>query len=290
MMKIPVKNNYIWLIILQITTYGACSQDERKTMHFMKTGYNFPYNLSTPDRTWKLPGILYEISGVSYIDDQRLACVQDEKGMIFIFNKTAGNVERTISFGEDGDYEGIELIGNDAWILKSNGTLLEVKDYLNSEAPQVNKYSTPLSGKNDTEGLAHDKESNSLLIACKEQAFVKAEDMTGSRAIYRFDLKTGLLAPEPYMIIKSEQHIGNNKFKPSGMAIHPVTGDIYIIASAGKLMFVFSREKEMLAIIKLDPKLFPQPEGICFSPDGRLYISSEGAGGAGKILSFEPQK
>jgi len=45
----------------------------------------------------------------------------------------------------------------------------------------------------------------------------------------------------------------------------------------------------MLAMIKLSPVIFPQPEGICFSPDGKLFIASEGAGRGGTILEFDPK-
>ena len=54
-------------------------------------------------------------------------------------------------------------------------------------------------------------------------------------------------------------------------------------------MLVLSTKGEMLAMISLDPKIFLQPEGICFSPDGSLYIASEGAGLQGAILKFEPK-
>jgi uncharacterized protein YjiK len=40
---------------------------------------------------------------------------------------------------------------------------------------------------------------------------------------------------------------------------------------------------------KLDKELLPQPEGICFSPDGIMFISSEGKGGKGRILVFQPR-
>jgi sugar lactone lactonase YvrE len=42
-------------------------------------------------------------------------------------------------------------------------------------------------------------------------------------------------------------------------------------------------------MIRLNRKLFPQPEGICFSPDGKLFISTEGKGQPGKIMLFKPQ-
>lgn len=36
--------------------------------------------------------------------------------------------------------------------------------------------------------------------------------------------------------------------------------------------------------MELDTDNFPQPEGITFSPDGTLYISTEGKGGDAKII------
>jgi uncharacterized protein YjiK len=45
-----------------------------------------------------------------------------------------------------------------------------------------------------------------------------------------------------------------------------------------------------MAMIKLNPKIFRQPEGICFSPDGTMYIASEGDGMEGTLLKFKPGK
>ncbi len=77
-------------------------------------------------------------------------------------------------------------------------------------------------------------------------------------------------------------------FKPSGLSIHPLSGDIYLISSIGKLLIVMDRSGKILDIHELDDKIFRQPEGICFSPSGDLYISNEGQGGKGYILKFKP--
>jgi sugar lactone lactonase YvrE len=42
---------------------------------------------------------------------------------------------------------------------------------------------------------------------------------------------------------------------------------------------VYSHSGELKAIQKLDANLLLQPEGICFSPDGTMYISTEGKHG-----------
>jgi uncharacterized protein YjiK len=74
--------------------------------------------------------------------------------------------------------------------------------------------------------------------------------------------------------------------KPSGVAIDPLTKDVYVIASVGNIMVVINRESEIKQIELLKEKTFKQPEGICFDKQGNLYISSEGRGGKAVIASF----
>ena len=83
-------------------------------------------------------------------------------------------------------------------------------------------------------------------------------------------------------IIESE-----TSFQPSGIAIHPLTGEIFIISSVGKLLIILDRYGKVLDVKELDPVIFRQPEGICFSPEGEMYISNEGQGGEGYVLKFK---
>ena len=75
-------------------------------------------------------------------------------------------------------------------------------------------------------------------------------------------------------------------FSPSGIAIHPVTGHLYIPSSVGKLLLILSPQGRVLHIEKLSKEVHAQPEGICFAADGALYISNEGKGGKGNIHRF----
>jgi uncharacterized protein YjiK len=278
-------------LLLFLSALTGCAQDNKTYTLFTNPGYDFPFQLSKPDKLWKLPFTLVEISGLSFTGDDRLACVQDEKGIVYIFNQHAGEVEAEVIFGEDGDYEDIEIVENDAWVLKSNGTLYKVADYLKKAVPGEKKYPTALSGKNDAEGLAYDPVSKTLLIACKENPFVDEKKGSGFKSVYSFNLETKLIDLNPFLLISQDtirHYKGGSTFKPSGIAIHPITGEVYILGSVGKLLLVLSRAGEMLAVINLNPMVFPQPEGICFSPDGTLYISNEGAGRSGTILKFEP--
>ena len=64
---------------------------------------------------------------------------------------------------------------------------------------------------------------------------------------------------------------------------------MYIIASQGKKLLVLAEDGHKKAIIDLDPSLYTQPEGICFTHQGELFISSEGNGKSGYILQFSPK-
>ncbi|WP_158865774.1 SdiA-regulated domain-containing protein [Maribellus comscasis] len=306
--RMQLFKNVILLIFL--ISYGVSNAQELKENELFKNkSYTLPYILNRPNKTWKLPKKLNEISGLSYIDKYRLACIQDEKGNIYIFNLLTGDVERKIDFGDDGDYEAIEIVKNDAWVLKSNGTLYKVNNYLNENEDDVEKYPTILTKKNDAEGLCYYPPSKQLLIACKGHPFVDDKSGKNQKAIYQYDIKTNLLDLDPFLVIRLDfikdlknyntitkwgvellayldDAKGDLTFQPSAIAIHPVTGDIYILASVGNLLMIYSSEKELQCIVQLEAKIHPQPEGICFSPDGTLYISNEGKETSGRISVF----
>src|SRR5688500_15587961 len=63
---------------------------------------------------WEMPGILREVSGIEFIDKNRFACVQDESGVVFIYNIKTKEIESEIDFGAAGDYEGIALVNKTA--------------------------------------------------------------------------------------------------------------------------------------------------------------------------------
>jgi len=68
------------------------------------------------------------------------------------------------------------------------------------------------------------------------------------------------------------------QFAPSGIAVHPKDGRIFFISSHGKLLVVYDKMGELEHIEFLHEGQYSQPEGICFSPSGDLYISNEGRG------------
>jgi uncharacterized protein YjiK len=267
-------------------------------MDYGNSSYDFAnnkyiYDLRHPKMRWELPDILQEISGLSYYQKDQIACVQDENGILFVYDLHEQKIVLQEKFGEDGDYEGVEIVNGIAYVLKSNGDIY----YFRPGDKKVEKIKTGLTGKNDTEGLAFQKSTSELLIACKENPGIHKEKLDKARAIYRIGIKEKSFDDKHrYLIDNVSFHkmLANkdlNKkmhtpFKPSGLAVHPETGHIFVIATVGKLLLILDAQGSIIDMIPLDPFVFLQPEGITFSPSGDLYISSEGRGGKGYILKF----
>ena len=270
---------------------------------------SFQYDLDLPDERYLLPGYLQEISGISYYQEDKILCVQDEKAVIYVLGLDKKGIINRYEFGNKGDYEDIAVINQTAYVLRSDGRVFGIENF-DKENRKVKEYNTPLSTKNDTEGLVYDEFSNSLFIACKGSPSVEKENPhKGYKAIYKFVIGEMKLLKKPEFLIdlnKSDSYSDVNlltgsflgkvkkhqlaerlaSFQPSGLAIHPFNNEIYIISSAGKILVILDRKGKVLDLQDLNSNIFYQPEGICFSPSGDMFISNEGRRGYGYILKF----
>jgi uncharacterized protein YjiK len=236
---------------------------------------------------WEMPPKLTEISGLATIDETYLACVQDELGTIFIFNTSTGKSEKEIPFAGTGDYEGISIVGPTAWIIRSDGKMFEVQGY-NTAKPVVKEHTTGLTAKNDVEGLCYDEKNNRLLMAIKG----KEQNDTRYKGIYEFNLTTKKMPGAPVHKIDLDDQIwanvkGKDKCQPSGLDVHPSTGDLYILDGPSSRLLVMKADGVHKKLYDLSSDDFPQPEGITFTPSAQLYVSNEGRNNKGNILKLE---
>lgn len=241
--------------------------------------------------TWLLPKNLLEISGIAWLDTDHFACVQDELGTVYLYNVSQNKIDKEIPFGPNGDYEGIAVVGQTIYVLRADGILFGIENY-SGDKRSVKMYKTSLTKKQDSESLAYDKRNNRLLIAVKE---ADEKDTPDFKGIYAFDLttKTMLAAPVYKIDLKDEifddlkKNKAKNSISPSDIGIHPVDGNLYILEGTKPKLLIMSSAGKMLSLYELDDTNFPQPEGLTFSPDGKLYISNEGNKKEGNILQVE---
>lgn len=244
-------------------------------------------------KKWDLPKVLTEVSGIGYIDEGRFACVQDEQGTVYIYNTSTATIEKEIPFAGVGDYEGLALVNEAAWVVRSDGHLYEI-DNINAAKPGIKEYSTHLTADHNIEGLCYDKKNNRLLLATKD-AEPGNKDYKG---IYAFDLASRTMAKEPVFKIDLLNPVfttgGSKKNKdktgaimPSAIAIHPVTADMYITDGRKAKLLVMDASGTIKKLYQLNSKEFAQPEGITFNPAGKMFISNEGPKQPANILSVE---
>ena len=246
-----------------------------------KQAYAFKYDLGNPDFKGNLPGALLEISALTFnTQNKTLLAVNDELGNIYTLNAKDFSLIKKVKFGSRGDYEGIEIIGNTAYILKANGNI----SAFNLKSKKADKpYKTPLSTTNDVEGLGYDRTKNELILACKGTPGLSYKSkLKHTKAFYAFDLNKKKLKETPIFTISDEQlekFLGQHpisgqskkakkklkhrltSFSPSAIAQHPKDGYFYILSSVGKLLVICNTGGQIIDIIFLSQKKFAQTRG-----------------------------
>jgi hypothetical protein len=264
-----------------------------------KRDVSLGYDFSEPNETIVLPDVLDEASGIAIEDNHQVVCVQDENGILFQFDTKRQEIVAQNHFGEDGDYEGVCRIGPFSYILRSDGVLFEVEEQvmetfeLRTEEGAVEvdglhviKYVLDLP-TNENEGLCFDKKNNRLLIISREQS---PHTKTNERVVYAFDLAEKQLSKQPAFTLNpfsgKFKKPSDLSFRPSELALHPITGELYVLSSKDHALFVFSPAGKIKTIQRLNPTIFTKPEGIAFMENGDVYISNEGKHDKPTLLLF----
>jgi len=239
---------------------------------------------------WELPKELNEVSGIHWIQDDQIACVQDENGIIFTYNLSSSKVTNQYKFADDGDYEALSFQNNQFWVAESDGKLFSLNN-LNGLGKNSEMVELEFEYRNNIEGLAAHKDGN-LWLAVKER---NLDNSSGYKGIYSFDPKTKKLDRKPVVKIKYDDpkfdvlKTGNPRklIRPSDIAFSPITNELYVLDAEFPKILIIDQNGSIKELHLLDPAEFAQPEGICFSPSGRLFIANESLGGPPNITEIK---
>jgi uncharacterized protein YjiK len=236
---------------------------------------SIPYDLDNPDSTYKLPERHVEISGIWPLPgEDALVFVQDEALQVHHLDLSSGAVTEYNTHGFH-DSEDIVAVDDTVYILTAGEQpmLHEIIGY-SGEMPVYRDHDLRLDPLYDPEGLCLDVLHKRLLIACKGSPL----DGDSARLVFAFDLQSKQRSEAPVLVIDSSDFLDDEGiFHPSGIAIHPQTGEVYVVSTRSIKMIVrYSPEGCFLGKAKLRKKRFPQPEGITFAESGDLFIASEG--------------
>jgi DNA-binding beta-propeller fold protein YncE len=255
----------------------------------------------------ELPPALKEISGISFLNDDVVLAIQDEQGVLYEYNLKEKKIVSEFEFGKPADYEDVVRVGKDVYVVISNGTIIQIKDF-QAAKPEVKTFKTALKKENDIEGLGYEPGKNRLLLAAKEKGMDQDEN---TKEIYAFDLETMKLSQTPAYSIKLDEiesyfkgdalvesskkflkAIGNRNidkvFKPSAIAVNPQSNEIFVLSSINNLIAVLTPEGKLDKMIQFEGKVHKQPEGLAFTQGRKLYVSNEaGKNGSANIIELE---
>lgn len=273
---------YLALLLIIVLSCNA-NTDQKKPHASSPKGYQ----LNDPQR-FRVRESMQEISGIVLDPDEKnIYAINDEEGRIYLIDVTVDDVYRYWKFGRSGDYEDLVKTPKGWMVLKSNGSLYLVAN-MRSDSISSTEYEFSQPGKQEFESAYLDSTGHAVIIICKNCAGDKKKGITSA---YRFNLDNMQYDDGPvYQLsldnISKEAGREIKHFRPSAAAIHPIDKRLYIISSVNHMLVIATQQGEILETYPFKNKLFLQPEGISFAPNGDMYISNEAGEGTANILKF----
>ena len=242
----------------------------------------------------ELPGRLREISGLATTGDHRLLAHNDETGVVFEIDHRDGSIVKEFELADrEGpvadDFEGIAVAGARIYLVTSSGRIYESREGGDGESVLYREYATGVGRDCEVEGLAYDPGGRELLLMCKE---ARSDDLAGRLAMYRWSIDAKRLSGDPRTVVRMvdfARRIASNRFHPSGIERHPVSGNYFVVAARQGAIAEVTPAGEVLAAKRFAAGWHRQIEGIAFAADGALIVADEGGSGRA-ILTVYPKR
>lgn len=97
------------------------------------------------------------------------------------------------------------------------------------------------------------------------------------KGIFEFDLTSKKLNTSP--IYKLNSNSETKKFRPSEIGVNPLSHKMYVLSAGKNPRIIAFKNGKPMEVYTLNDRVFPQPEGLTFGPNGEIYISTEGVPG-----------
>lgn len=262
-----------FLPFLSLIIVSACSTKDKPPQ----------YDFGHP-KVIKLQKELREISGLSYYKKDKLIGVQDEKGCLYEIDLGKEKITEAFKFHKKGDFEGVEFVAPHAYAVDSDGDVFHI-EYLDSKRQRDFKRETHLNKGLEIEGLMYHIPKEKLWLLSKVNSKTPY-----SRYFFEYDPKTKQLNKNPIVTVNLkviiDKYENPEKFKPTAASMHPNTHHIYLLDSYLNRIIILKKDGRYVQTIQFPKKLFRQPEGLTFLPDGTMIIADEGQDHRGRLFIF----
>ena len=273
--------------------------------------HRVPYDLDHPAAVIRLPNALIEISALTDVDSNTVACVQDEAATMYRISLLTGQVVDSLVFGGPADMEGLTRVDGDYFALRSDGLIYRIGFHAQEATgwTVLDTFRLEVPNRN-IEGLGYDERGQRVLVSPKDftkgskegrdervlYAFAPDDPAHRTQAVLRLSIEELIVQAQASGIAVPERKTGNGRVVPglklrySSVAVHPFTDHYYLLSAADRTLLVVDREGKLVALEQLDEHLLPKPEGITFLAGGDLVLSSEGKGSAPVIVRYAYRK
>lgn len=266
----------------------ACNSTAKK--YDSPVGYDF----NKPQKE-DMPSELKEISGNAFYPGSKefVYAIQDEDGKLFYWKNGNPASVQSFEFGKKGDYEDLGLTKDYVVVLRSDGSLFvfPFAAIAKNDKNAVTEYKHILPA-GEYESINVDDDNGKIVILCKNCSSDRGEKFSVTGYELQLNQDGSLVLNGNFALktskIKDLIPKWKGNLKPSAVRFNSKTKEWFILASVNKLLVVTDAAWNIKQAIKLNPKTFPQPEGINFDIDNNLYISSEaGSTSTGTLLKFQ---
>jgi uncharacterized protein YjiK len=248
---------------------------------------------SSDNETVFLPNDLSEVSGLAYLDDNHLLTHNDEEGIVYKINTSTAEVISEYSIGKkeiEKDFEGIAVVKDSVYLVTSNGTLIKFSLSNVNNLIEYEKIKTPLTSKNNVEGLCYEEDTNSLLLACKDSP---GKGYKNHKAIYQYKLDDMNFIEKPRFLISLKElkkDFDIKDFSPSGIEVNPINSNYFIISANPEVIVELNPDGKLVNAKKINDKKHKQPEGITFLKDATLILADESNGKKARLTLIQLHK
>jgi hypothetical protein len=272
------------IISIAVVLCCSCHTNTHKNEVRTEAAQDFPYDIQSPDKTFILPDKLIEISGIAAVTDNIIACIADEKRIIYFYNLHNNTVENKIRFADEGDFEDLTIINDTIYALDSKGIIWVIKNF--KEQPVISSFPLAIQQPFELEGLCHRQDT--LFIAAKYY-HNKKRDEAGNLPVWKVPISNRQVSKilfDVYDMVKPDNSHEQIPFHTSALLYNETNAEWLFISSHSRAFMRCNYKAAVIQIQKLPEEKFTQPEGICITPSGNVLISNEGKDNSATILLF----
>ncbi len=245
------------------------------------------YNWHAPFSSLELPLGLSSIKNICILDSTRFVAIDQQSGSVVLLDELSGklvgqlNLSPSFQFSSLAVYDSVLVLQDQLNQLHFLGAPYDSTseiglNELSSELKFMSFCSHPITKRlfflGDEIDKGEGRYSNYVYgfglgnRKLREKPLFEIE----SEKIEQYALQMGIVSQNAFAQSSSEQSVFN--FKPSALAVHPKTNEIYVLSQERAQLAVFNQFGEVVNFIPLSRSLANHPTDIQFHPNGDLIV------------------